>query len=117
MSDTVYKIGDHIKIDGIKYKINFIFTNYYKIERLYKQGLLNKETLKIDVKPIYNAIWEFNEFYEVLLHNNNGAIDRDTCKVLLEPVYSYDDNLVKIHEELLKSKMRIEKLKQLEEMI
>jgi hypothetical protein len=117
-----YNTGDKIIIDGKTYTFNGEYDNHYEIELNNKHGLMNKKTLHIVVEPIYDTIWfGYNKYYKICLNNKWGLIDKLTGKVLLNPEYdinnSYND-LVKIYEDLIiKSKMRIEKLRQLEEMV
>jgi hypothetical protein len=115
-----YNFGSNITIDNIIYKIVDKYDDYYKIKLNDKYGLIDKKTLKLVVETIYDNIWIFDKYYEIVLNNKHGLIYKKTCKVILNPEYKNvsHDELVKIYDDLvIKSKMRVEKLKQLEEML
>jgi hypothetical protein len=112
------KVNCKIAVEPI-YDCIWEYSNHYEIELNNKHGLIDKVTYKIAVEPIYDCIWEYNNYYIIILNDKYGLMDKVNYKVILNPEYtntSYED-LVKIYEELLKSKMRIEKLRQLEEML
>jgi hypothetical protein len=115
-----YKMNDIITINNKTYIINCVYDNHYKIRLNNKSGLMDKVNCKIAVEPIYDFILEYNNHYKIILNNKYGLIDKVNCKVILNPEYNtanYNE-LVKIYNDLIiKSKMRIEKLKQLEEML
>jgi hypothetical protein len=90
---------------------------FYLVEINSKQGLMDKTTCKITIETIYDGIHENYDHYSVGLNEKFGLIDKKTLKVVLNPGYNtgYYTELVEIYNELIKSKMRVEKLKQLEE--
>jgi hypothetical protein len=115
-----YILGDVITINGIKYTIRYVYKLYYKIQLKDKYGLIDKINNKIVVEPIYDSINVLGNYFRVRLNHKSGLISSITCKFLLNLEYDrYNiEELIKIYKDLvLKSKMRVEKLKQLEEMI
>lgn len=110
-----YSWGDIIIIDGIKYIVNSRFSICYEIRLLNKYGLADKATCKIVVESIYDSFYEYYEHYLVELDGKYGLINKKTYKFLLNPEYntSNTDELLEIYV----SKMRVEKLRQLEEIL
>jgi hypothetical protein len=89
--------------------------NYYTIKLKDKIGIINKQTFKIILEPIYDNIWVYDDYYKIKLNDKYGLISKESNKVILNPEYNTYKcaELIKIY----KSKMIIEKLRQLEEMI
>jgi hypothetical protein len=88
--------------------------NHYIMKSNEGSILVDKKTLQIITKPIYSWIFNLNKYYVIVSGIKLGLMDKKTGKVLLRPEYKVKyEELVKIYE----SKIRIEKLRQLEELI
>jgi hypothetical protein len=119
-----------IIIDGVGYYLYHSFEYFYTSYINGKVLLINKDKNKIviDVGYGFDNVYESSKYKEYLFIEKNwnkdngcgnmGLMDSKTAKILLEPIYYFPLNtsferLVEIY----KSKMRIEKLRQLEEMV